>query len=185
MEDIMKRTASIATLAIFGIIALSTLSFAGPMRGMGGMNGCPGGPNPAVEQLTQEKQDLLKSILAEHRKEAAPLHNSMWEKRTLLEALSANSNTKPEEIKALVREISELRAQMQTKRDALQARVSKDVGIDLPMGDRRGMGGHGRGMGGNGRGMGGNGRGMGGFGPNVMGQDMDMGPEDAPGAPDA
>ena len=175
----MKRTASIATLAIVGIIALSTLSFAGPMRGMGGMNGCPGGPNPAVEQLTQEKQDLLKSILAEHRKEAAPLHNSMWEKRTLLEALSANSNTKPEEIKALVREMSELRAQMQTKRDALQARVSKEVGIDLPMGfDRRGMGGHGRGMGGNGRGMGG-------FGPNVMGQDMDMGPEDAPGAPDA
>ena len=176
----MKRTASIATLAIVGIIALSTLSFAGPMRGMrgmGGMNDCPGGPNPAVEQLTQEKQDLLKSILAEHRKEAAPLHNSMWEKRTLLEALSANSNTKPEEIKALVREISELRAQMQTKRDALQARVSKEVGIDLPMGDRRGMGGHGRGMGGNGRGMGG-------FGPNVMGQDMDMGPEDAPGAPD-
>lgn len=184
----MKRTASIATLAIVGIIALSTLSFAGPMRGMGGMggmngmngmNGCPGGPNPAVEQLTQEKQDLLKSILAEHRKEAAPLHNSMWEKRTLLEALSANSNTKPEEIKTLVREISELRAQMQTKRDALQARVSKEVGIDLPMGfDRRGMGGHGRGMGGYGRGMGG-------FGPNVMGQDMDMGPEDAPGAPDA
>ena len=185
----MKRTASIATLAIVGIIALSTLSFAGPMRGMGGMggmNGCPGGPNPAVEQLTQEKQDLLKSILAEHRKEAAPLHNSMWEKRTLLEALSANSNTKPEEIKALVREISELRAQMQTKRDALQARVSKEVGIDLPMGfDRRGMGGHGRGMGGHGRGMGGHSRGMGGFGPNVMGQDMDMGPEDAPGAPDA
>ena len=184
----MKRTASIATLAIVGIIALSTLSFAGPMRGMGGMgatNGCPGWSNPAVEQLTQEKQDLLKSILAEHRKDTAPLHNSMWEKRTLLEALSANSNTKPEEIKALVREISELRAQMQTKRDALQARVSKDVGIDLPMGDRRGMGGHGRGMGGHGRGMGGNGRGMGGFGPNVMGQDMDMGPEDAPGAPDA
>ena len=173
----MKRTASIATLAIVGIIALSTLSFAGPMRGMGGMNGCPGGPNPAVEQLTQEKQDLLKSILAEHRKEAAPLHNSMWEKRTLLEALSSNSNTKPEEIKALVREISELRAQMQSRRDALQARVSKEVGIDLPMGfDRRGMGGHGRGMGGHGRGMVG-------FGPNGMGQDMS--PEDAPGAPDA
>ena len=180
MEDIMKRTASIATLAIVGIIALSTLSFAGPMRGMGGMgatNGCPGWSNPAVEQLTQEKQDLLKSILAEHRKDTAPLHNSMWEKRTLLEALSSNSNTKPEEIKALVREISELRAQMQTRRDALQARVSKEVGIDLPMGfDRRGMGGHGRGMGGHGRGMGG-------FGPNGMSQDMS--PEDAPGAPDA
>lgn len=176
----MKRTASIATLAIVGIIALSTVTFAGPMRGIGGMgatNGCPGWSNPAVEQLTQEKQDLLKSILAEHRKDTAPLHNSMWEKRTLLEALSSNSNAKPEEIKALVREISELRAQMRTSRDALQTRVSKEVGIDLPMGfDRQGMGGHGRGMGGHGRGMGG-------FGPHWM--DQDMSPEDAPGAPDA
>ena len=121
----MKRTASIATLAIVGIIALSTLSFAGPMRGMGGMgatNGCPGWSNPAVEQLTQEKQDLLKSILAEHRKEAAPLHNSMWEKRTLLEALSANSNTKPEEIKTLVREKRTARP------DADQARCAAGQG---------------------------------------------------------
>ena len=177
----MKRTTRIAILAIFGIIALSSMTFAGPMRGMGmhgtGMRGdCAGwNQNPAVQQLPQEKQDLLKTILDEHRKNTAGLRNSMWEKRTLLHALSANPNATPESITALVREIGDLRAQMQTKRDALEARVSKEVGIELPMGfgnhDRRGMGGHGRGMG----------QGM---GPG-MGADMNPDLDDAPGAPDA
>ncbi|PKN43186.1 MAG: zinc resistance-associated protein [Deltaproteobacteria bacterium HGW-Deltaproteobacteria-18] len=166
----MKRTTSIAILAIFGIIALSTLTFAGPMRGMGGKGGagdCPGwNRNPAIQQLPQEKQDQLKSILDEHRKDTTPTRNAMWEKHTLLKALSGNPNTKPETITALVGELSDLRLQMQTKREALQARVSKEIGIDLPMDfgkhDRRGMGGSGcgqddcgqRGMGrGMGRGM--------------------------------
>ena len=175
----MKRTTRIAILAIFGIIALSSMTFAGPMRGMGMRGDCTGAQNPAIQQLPQEKQDLLKSILDEHRKETAGLRSSMWEKRTLLEALSANSNTKPEEIKALVREMSDLRTQLETKRDALEARVSKEVGIELPMGfgmhDRRGMGGHGRGHGGFGQ------RGMGpGMGAG-MNPDLDV----APDAPDA
>jgi zinc resistance-associated protein len=177
----MKRTTSIAILAIFGIIALSSMTFAGPMRGMGMRGDCTGTQNPAIQQLPQEKQDLLKSILDEHRKDTAGLRSSMWEKRTLLEALSANSNTKPEEIKALVREMSDLRAQMQTKRDALEARVSKEVGIELPMGfgnhDRRGMGGHGRG----GFGQHGMGQGMG----SGMGAGMNPDLDDAPDAPDA
>ncbi len=173
----MKRTAAIGTLAIVGIIVFSTLTFAGPMRGMGANGDCPGWDrNQAVQQLPQEKQDLLKSILAEHRKDTAPLHDSMWEKRTLLEALSANSNTKPEEIKALVREMSELRAQMQTKRDALQARVSKEVGIDLPMGFGRHDGRQGKG---------GHGRGNGDFGSRGMGRGMNANPAAAPAAPDA
>lgn len=166
----MKRNATIAILALVGIVALSTLTFAGPMGGMGGMRGMGGmgdcqnlERNPAVEQLTQEKRDLLATILDEHRKDAAPLHADMWEKRTLLEALSGNPNTKPETITALVREMSTLRAQMQAKRDALETRVNKEVGIELPMGlgMHDGGRGHGRHQGGFGhRGMGGMGRGM-------------------------
>ena len=122
----MKRTTRIAILAIFGIIALSSMTFAGPMHGTGMRGDCAGwNRNPAVQQLPQEKQDLVKSILDEHRKDTAGLRNSMWEKRTLLHALSANPNATPESITALVREIGDLRAQMQTKRDALEARVSK------------------------------------------------------------
>jgi len=178
----MKRTTLIAILAIFGIIALSTLTFAGPMRGKGMRGDCPGwNQNPAVQQLTQEKQDQLKSILDEHRKEMTPMHNAMREKRTLLKALSANSNTKPEAITALVGESSDLRAQAQTKREALQSRVSKEIGIDLPMGfgmhDRRGMGGRGHGDFGQ-RGMR---QGMG----QGMGQGMNPEMDAAPGAPDA
>jgi len=173
----MKRTTRIAILAIFGIIALSTLTFAGPMRGgMQGMGGndCTGwNRNPAIQQLPQEKQDQLKSILDEHRKEMTPMHNAMWEKRTLLKALSANPNTKPETITALVGELSDLRAQSQTKREALQSRVSKEIGIDLPMGfgkhDRRGMGG----------------RGHGDFGQRGMGRGMNSAPNAAPVTPGA
>ncbi|MBE1424766.1 zinc resistance-associated protein [Desulfomicrobium macestii] len=190
----MKRTTSIAILAIFGIIVLSTLTFAGPMRGNGGMGGMGGAGdctgrnmNPAIQQLPQEKQDQLKSILDEHRKDMAPMHNAMWEKHTLLKALSGNPNTKPETITALVGELSDLRVQMQTKREALQARVSKEIGIDLPMGfgmhDRRGKGGHGRGHGEFGqRGMG---RGMNpGMNPGI-GPDMVPAPNDAPATPGA
>jgi zinc resistance-associated protein len=165
----MKKASSIAILAIFGIIALSTLTFAGPMRGMGGKGDCQGfRQNQIMEQLPQEKQDLLKSILDEHRKDTEPLRNAMWEKRTLLKALSSNPSAKPETITALVGEMSDLRTQMQAKRDALQDRVSKEVGIDLPMGmgkhDRHGKGGRG------------------GFGQRGMGQGMAPAPQPAPGA---
>ena len=176
----MKSTRIIATLAIVGIIAVSTLSFAGPMRGMGGRGDCQAlDRNPAVAQLTQEKQDLLKAILDEHRKETQTLRDTMWEKRTLLKALSGNPNTKPESITALVREMSDLRGQLHAKRDALESRVQKEVGIDLPMGrGHRGMGGRGQGGFGH-RGMGGYGqndfghRGMGGYAPSAMNPVMD------------
>ena len=167
----MKRTSLIATVAIVGIIAVSTLSFAGPR--MGGRGDCRGFENnPAVAQLTQEKQDQLKAILDAHRSETQPLRDTMWEKRTLLKALSVNPNAQPETITALVREMSDLRTQLRAKRDALETRVEKEVGIELPRGfgqrgehrgDKRGMGGRSR-------------DGRGGFGPCAMGQDDGFGP---------
>jgi zinc resistance-associated protein len=174
----MKRTSSIAILAIFGIIALGSMAYAGP--GMGMRGDCAGwNQNSAVQQLPQEKQDLLKNILDEHRKDTQPLRNAMWEKRTLLKALSSNPNTKPEAITALVGEMSELRGQMQANRDALQDRVSKEVGIDLPMG----MGKHGR-HGKGGRGGFGHG-GQGGFGQRGMGQGMNPALDATPAEPGA
>ena len=172
----MKRNA-IIILALVSIVALGTLSFAGPMRGMGGMGGAGACQNwernPAAEQLTQEKRDLLKAIMNEHRKDVAPLRDSMWEKRTLLDALSANPNTKPEAITSLVKEMSELRAQMQAKRDAVHNRVSKEVGIDLPMGFGMHDGGRGHG------------RHKGGFGHRGMGPGMTDGQAPGQDGPDA
>lgn len=176
----MKKNASIIVVALVSIVALGTISFAGPMGGMGAMGGMGGAGacqnwerNPAVEQLTQEKRDLLKAIMDEHRKDVAPLRDSMWEKRTLLDALSANPNAKPEAITALVKEMSELRAQMQAKRDAVHSRVSKEVGIDLPMGFGMHDGGRGHG------------RHKGGFGHRGMGQGMGQGQAASPEGPDA
>ena len=173
----MKKNASIIVLALVSIVALGTLSFAGPMRGMGGMGGAGACQNwernPALEQLTQEKRDLLKAIMDQHRKDIAPLRDSMWEKRTLLDALSANPNTKPEAISALVKEMGDLRAQMQAKRDAVHNRVSKEVGIDLPMGFGMHDGGRGHG------------RHKGGFGQRGMGPGMTDGQAPVQDGPDA
>lgn len=167
----MKRTSLIATVAIVGIIAVTSLSFAGPR--MGGRGDCQGFErNPAVAQLTQEKRDLLKTILDEHRTQTQPLRDGMWEKRTLLKALSVNPNAQPETITALVREMGDLRSQLRANRDALEARVEKEVGIDLP----RGFGQRGEHRGGKG-GMGGRSRdGRGGFGPCGMDQGNGFGP---------
>jgi zinc resistance-associated protein len=182
----MKRTTIIATMAIVGIIAISTLSFAGPRSGgRGGSGDCPRfDRNPAVAQLTQEKRDLLQNILEEHRKAVQPLHDGMWEKRTLLQALSINPNAKPEAISALVHEMNQLRTQLRDQRDALETRVEKEVGIDLPGrfgrgGDHRGMGGHFRDGRGNHRGAGcGMGNGSEDFAPRGMGRGMGYGPGD-------
>jgi zinc resistance-associated protein len=179
-----KNTTIIATLAIVGIIALSTLSFAGPrMGGRGGSQDCPRFErNPAVAQLTQEKRDLLQNILEEHRNAVRPLRDGMWEKRTLLKALSVNPNAQPEAITALVREMSDLRGKLREQRDALETRVENEVGIEFRGmgrgGDHRGKGGHFRdGRGGMGRGMG---QGSDDFGPRGMGRGMNYGPGNGP-----
>lgn len=144
----MKKSHLITILVVTSML-LAGLSFAGPMRGMGG--NCPGfDQHPAVQQLPQEKQDLLRALLTEHRKDTQPLRNTMWEKRTLLKALSHNPNTKPETITALVKEMSDLRQQLQAKHYSLQTKVSAEVGIELPpffdgpgKKGRDGRGGHG------------------------------------------
>lgn len=126
----MNKSYLITALIVTSLL-LASLSFAGPMGGRGG--DCPGWErNPAVEQLPQEKKDLLRTLLTAHRQDTQPLRDSMWEKRTLLKALSHNPNTTPETITALVKEMSTLRQQLQAKRDSLQARVAKDIGIELP-----------------------------------------------------
>lgn len=117
-------------LATLAIVLITSLALAGPGRGMNSDR--PMQRNSAVAQLSQEKQDLLKTILTEHRTEVQPLRNAMWEKRTLLRALSANPNATPETLTALIKEMGTLRISLQEKRVALEERVKKEIGIDLP-----------------------------------------------------
>ena len=62
------------------------------------------------------------------------LQDAMWAKHQELRALAANPNTKPETIQSLIKELTDLRAQMRTKQDAFRAKVKSELGITLPYG---------------------------------------------------
>lgn len=129
----MKKTV-IAPLTTALILLFVVTSFASP-AGDGKRGQRQSGQNHLVQimnQLPPEKRALFESIMEEHRKETRPLHNIMWQKRTELKALSANPNTKPETLSAIVADMAKTRAALQEKGDALRARIKKEVGIDFP-----------------------------------------------------
>ena len=126
----MKKT-TLISLTTALIILFAAVSFAGPARD-GKRQGGQDRMVQVVNQLSPEKRALFESIIDEHRKDVRPLRNTMWQKRTELKALSANPNTKPETLTAIVAEMADARVKLQEKGDALRARIKKEVGIDFP-----------------------------------------------------
>jgi hypothetical protein len=82
-------------------------------------------------------------VLAANTTAMAPLQDALWAGCPVgqLRALAANPNTKPETIQSLIKELTDLRAQVRTKQDAFRAKVKSELGITLPYGmGGRGMG---------------------------------------------
>ncbi|EMG37074.1 Heavy-metal resistance [Desulfocurvibacter africanus PCS] len=135
-----------------------------------------------IQALTPEQQAKFDKIMTEHQKKTHAVREDMWAKKTELNALSVNPNTKPERISQLVAELKSLRAKQYAEREALNATLKKEGLPQVGMGMGR-MGGCGM-MGGKGmkHGMGM----MGGMGmmsgkqmmhnPAVMGGRMRMAP---------
>ncbi len=94
------------------------------------------------KDLSSEKQIALEKMFDEQHDKTEPLRDQLFAKNLELDALSKNPNTQPAQIKQLVNEITELRKNLRTQRQAFAAKVEKDFGIDLQMGYE-----HGRGMG--------------------------------------
>ncbi|MDY0276044.1 MAG: periplasmic heavy metal sensor [Desulfomicrobium sp.] len=158
----MKK--SMITLLTLMALVLTSFAYAqGPGYGRG--MGCWGGNYQAWDQLTPEKHELVRNLFDAHHKDTAALRSSMWEKQTLLDTLAANPATSPETLTALIREMGQLRTQMEEKQEILRAKINKEIGINIPM--DCGHYGYGPGRGGYGH-MGGHmgyGRHMGGYGP--------------------
>ena len=119
-------------------------------------------PCGQFRDLTPEKRKALMAAFIEHRQKIYPLREQFWAKRVLLRALSNNQKTEPQQLTALVEELSALRRQIRAERLAFQTAVQKDFNITLPVsalghdkrgtqqrGGKWGHGGHGmrRGMG--------------------------------------
>ena len=160
----MKKTKFIAALAMAFCLAASLpmVASAGPWHN--------GGRGPAVQALTPEKQAELTTLMDAHMAKMRPVHEQLWQKETTLNALSANPNTQPAQLTALIDEIGALRKQIGDERAALAEQVQKNVGIDTAMGPGMGMyggycGGYGQGGGYGPRGGGHGGGHHGGYGP--------------------
>jgi len=148
----MKRTTkAIATIALCALFAAPVLAAnttapgqgsgygMGPGMGHGmgygmGYGGGMMGMMPQATPIPPEKQAAFDALQEAHQAEMAPLQDAMWAKHQELRALAANPNTKPETIQSLIKELTDLRAQMRTKQKAFRAKVKSELGITLPYG---------------------------------------------------
>ncbi len=137
-----RKTFSILTVtAVLAALLVSGTAFA--YNHNGDFDGPCGGPGyKQHEALAPEKREKFDEIMKRHFDRVQPLREQMWAKRTELEALSKNPNTKPETISKLVQDMSGLRGQMIQERESLRSSLEKEVGIS-GFGPGRGFDGHG------------------------------------------
>ncbi|WP_446424401.1 periplasmic heavy metal sensor [Mailhella sp.] len=82
----------------------------------------PGHPAP---QLSVEQAAELQKLRAEHHAALTSLRDSIAQKKLELHALAPNPNVKPDELKALTAEISDLRKQMRALGKDYRAKLEK------------------------------------------------------------
>lgn len=88
-------------------------------------------PRHPAPCLTAEQTAQLKTFRAEHHDAVAPLRESLMQKKMELHALAPNPNVKPEELKALVAEIGELRKKIHVLNGEYRAKLEK-AGLPCP-----------------------------------------------------
>lgn len=140
-------------VAALAVATMSSLAMAQPWgRGTGGW----------LAQVPQEKREQVLKIFSEGRKTIYDLESRKWDKQAQLNVELSAPKPDSAKIEALAKEIGALGAQAYQERVALQQRILKETGVNLPLGDGMGgCGGPGMGMG-RGHGMGhGMGYGMG------------------------
>ena len=155
----MKTRALIAAFAFSAIVLGTGSAFAYNGYGHGTMHNGSGYGMMDSSTLSPEKQSAYEAMLKDHYNRVSPLQDKLDAKELELNALSRNSNAKPETISSLAKEVTDLRAQLRTERVALGDRMEKELGVQPDNMMRGGMGYHH----GGGRGHGGHG-GQGGYG---------------------
>ena len=94
--------------------------------------------------LTEDQQKKYMTLHDDLIKKTAPIRDKMWAKNMELNALMSNENIDPKAVTSIVKDVNELRAKMRAEREAFDAQVKKEVGIDPianPHRGRRGQGG--------------------------------------------
>uniref|UniRef100_A0A7C4AFU9 Periplasmic heavy metal sensor n=1 Tax=Fundidesulfovibrio putealis TaxID=270496 RepID=A0A7C4AFU9_9BACT len=160
----MKSRMLSLTLALAAVVACSSLAMAWP-RG--------GGPGGFVN-VPEDKQEQVAKIYTEGRQKLYELESRKWAKQAELNAILATAKPDTSKIEALAKEIGNLSSMVYQERVALQQRILKETGVNLPL--VGGPGGYGAGCGGPGGYGGGPGYGPGCGGPGGNGPGYGPGP---------
>ncbi|MDL2313643.1 periplasmic heavy metal sensor [Desulfovibrio sp. OttesenSCG-928-C14] len=153
------------TLRLVAFVLLASLVLAGAAGAATGRAGM--GPNRAAPAaLTQEQQADLDAIYAEHYDQVLPLREQLFAKNAELDALYYAGSKDEQRVRAIYREIADIRAglfvESQALRSALEAKGLQYAGGGM----RHGHGGRGDRYGRGDYGRQGYGAGGGGYGPN-------------------
>ncbi len=170
----MKRLIALLGILVL-VVAIALPVWAhGPGWGRGHHMGWGGGPGygdcgdygPGAGNLTEEQRTQLDTLNKKFYDETAQLRNEMWTKSRELRALLNSPNPDKEKARALQKEITGLRAQLDEKRldyELEELKIAPDARYGYGRGSGKGYGkGYGRGYGHH---MGGYGHHMGGYGP--------------------
>lgn len=153
----MKKLAlSLGILVLVGVMAVPVFAWGPRGAWMGrGPGYCWNDEGSA--SLTPEQRSALNSLQEKFYNETSALRNELWTKRGELWRLLDDPNSEPEKVKAVQKEVSQLRAKLQEQRVEYQLQARKIApNVEIGPGYGRGYG-YGRGhhmMGGYGYGPG-------------------------------
>jgi len=173
----MKRLPKIIVATCAAVALSSSLALAAeapapqnPHAGHGqpGQTGLPGGHSMSghgammdpLAQLSPEKQQAAKMLMAANSAAQFPLHQGLYAKLAELEALNAAGEGESGKAKSVIRDIADMNAKMLQEDGKFRARMFKETGLRVPVMGHGAMGGMGMMGGGMGM-MGGKGGGMG------------------------
>ncbi len=128
----MKFRLMTLSLAVAALLALSSMAMARPYGG---------GPGGWLAGIPQEKQEQVAKMYMEGRQKLYELESRKWTRQAELNALLASDKPDSSKIEALAKEIGNLSSMVYQERVALQQRIFKETGVNLPLaGSGRGNG---------------------------------------------
>ncbi len=90
----------------------------------------------AAKDDAKAKHEQFASIMKAHRSAMRQLEDKMEQKQMELDYIAVNPNTKPDDIKALIAEIFDLRAKMRSARSDVRNKL-KEAGLPMAPRERR------------------------------------------------
>lgn len=127
----MKSRLMILSVALVAMLAAASLAMANPYGR---------GPGAWMPDIPQEKQEQVAKMYREGRQTLYELEARKWAKQAELNAILAAPKPDNSKIEALAKEIGTLSSMVYQERVALQQRIFKETGVNLPLAGGPGFG---------------------------------------------